>query len=298
MNIVSMTGFGSACCDDDSVAITVEIKTVNSRFADFNIKMPKEYTPFEIELRKEVTNVLKRGRFDIYITKQVKSSSSENLAFNRPLCTSFMELYKDLLNEYKISDVNDSLRGDFLNTLLLKKEIVDYSQDSPSFDNEKSLLFSALHQAIEKVYEMRVIEGKSLAENLSDLFQELKTICQNILTLKDSVVDNYITKLKERISKLVPDIQVDQQRLAMEIALFADKVDITEEVTRLQSHLQQINLCAEQTPNGRTFDFLVQECGREFNTITSKIQSWDIQNLAVSGKACLEKIREQIQNIE
>ncbi len=292
MKIVSMTGYGCSEKENDLLAVCVEIKTVNSRFLDFNLRLPREYSQFEIEIRKQINAMLKRGRVDLIITRRTNIQSTAELEFNKPLFDAYLKLYTEC-------DGEEGVKKQFIKELLLKKEIADSSQSTTEVDEaEKNLLFDGIREALTKLYEARVKEGAELEKYLLNEINNLDSCRTTIATKAAAAPARYKDKLNERLSKLVSDADFDKTRLEQEVAIFADRVDITEELVRLESHLKLFLKEMENTPNGRSLEFVLQECGREFNTIASKAQDAEIQTIVVSAKAALERIREQVQNVE
>jgi uncharacterized protein (TIGR00255 family) len=299
VKIVSMTGFGQSSQKKANVSLAVEIRTVNSRYLDFNIKLPREYSKYELEIQRLIAETLKRGRVDLCVTKQLCLAQTCQLNLNRPLFDAYINLYRSLSEEFCPSNMVDSASDKlFIQSLLAKRDIVDFTEENIETEVEEELLFSTIKEALQGVLVMRLKEGEALARDLSNHLTQLECLRTQIKEKSENTPENYQKKLLERLLKLSPDLDIDPQRLAAEVAIFADRVDISEELTRLRSHFDQIMLAAENTPNGRTIEFLIQECGREFNTIASKAQSAEVQALTVSAKACLEKVREQLQNIE
>jgi len=288
----SMTGFGRAKLESESREYLVEIKSVNHKYCDINVKLPRNLLFLEDRVRKIVLNKLHRGKIDIYITYIDSGIANKEVIINKKLAKTYIEGLKQLAKETnidsKIEITEISKLPDVLN-------IQPKEQDEQTIWSEIS---NCLESAIENLVTMRRQEGKKITQDLIERLGKIEKIVNQISQLSTGLVEEYIVKLEQRI-KEITNIEVDQTRLSQEIVIFADKSSIEEEVTRLKSHIYQLKQMLEQDEStGKKMDFLMQEMNREANTIGAKSTSLNITNLVVELKTILEDIREQIQNIE
>jgi len=288
----SMTGFGRAKLESESREYLVEIKSVNHKYCDINVKLPRNLLFLEDRVRKIVLNKLHRGKIDIYITYIDSGIANKEVIINKELAKTYIEGLKQLAKETnidsKIEITEISKLPDVLN-------IQPKEQDEQTIWSEIS---NCLESAIENLVTMRRQEGKKITQDLIERLGKIEKIVNQISQLSTGLVEEYIVKLEQRI-KEITNIEVDQTRLSQEIVIFADKSSIEEEVTRLKSHIYQLKQMLEQDEStGKKMDFLMQEMNREANTIGAKSTSLNITNLVVELKTILEDIREQIQNIE
>ena len=290
--IKSMTGFGRGQAQVDGLSFTVEIKAVNHRYGDVNIKSPRLLVPLESKIKKQVLTVLKRGKIDLFITQEHTSQLANKPVVDHQVARAYVEAFKDL---QQVSGCSGEISLEFL---AAQKDVL-VLQDV-EFDRDK--LWDCLSQAIKNalilIQEMRQKEG---AATQVDMETRLALLSQFIVELEKSAAKvplEWQQKLKDRLARLQEN-GGDPQRVAQEIAIFADRCDISEEITRFNSHLGQFSdLLQLQEPVGRQLDFLVQELNREANTIGSKSNDAILTRQVVALKAELEKIREQVQNIE
>jgi len=292
--IRSMTGYGKGEYENELYRFTVEIKSVNHRYGDVLVKLPRHISYLEDTIKKRVKESLKRGKIDIYINLEYIKESAIDVKVDIPLALSYKEALEDLVKNLKLEEEIK------LDDILTMDEIVRTERRELDEDLLEECLMNALDMAIENILQMRLKEGQELKE---DLLLKLDLI-QDMLELVDEraplVVEEYRDKLRERISELLDDsLEIDEDRLSIEVAIFADKCSIDEEIVRLRSHIKQFkSILEEDNPVGRKLDFLVQEFNREINTIGSKANDMEISKYVVDLKAEVEKIREQIQNIE
>ncbi len=291
--IKSMTGYGKGQSRAGGIALGVEIKTVNHRFGDISVKAPRFLMPFEHEVKKRVGERLKRGKIDVYVTQE----SSETLAavpvLNKPLAQAYIDVFSRAKVEY-------DLEGEMTLSLLTgQRDVITLEEAAFDQGQVKSCLEEALGLALEAVERMRRNEGRSTLADIEAKFGVITALLDKVKERAPLIPDEWKSKLRERLARIEGEFEVDPQRLAQEVALFADRCDISEEIARIESHLQQFNdLLGAGEPVGRQLDFLVQELNREANTMGSKSNDADLTRLVVSLKAELEKIREQAQNVE
>ena len=290
--IRSMTGFGRGKYENEGREYLVEVKSINHKYCDIGIRLPRIFNGIEYKIRQEVANRISRGKIDVYIEFRDNSADESSINFNKELAKVYI---KDLIELGKETNIN----YDFNVIDVVKMPDVLRKED----DNDEDLFFKelsvALNQALDKFLEMREFEGNKLKEDIEKRLDILDEKIPEIIKKSTGLVDEYIVKLGERIKEVLKTDVVDEARLAQEVVIYSDKISIEEELTRLKSHVSQFRkLLNESSPIGKKLDFLTQEINRETNTIGSKTNSLDITNLVVDLKTEIENIREQIQNIE
>ena len=291
---ISMTGFGRGEYKDDNYQFLVECKTINHKYADINIRLPRKLSFLEDKSRILVKDYIKRGRVDLYIKLDLLGSEDVNLKFDEELATQYVSILKQIKDKFDLVDD--------ISVMNIAKfpDVIKTEEKEDDEDKLWSMLKVALENALLKLKEMRSEEGKKLAEDIQNRCDLLKNYIEDIEKYSYNVVIDYKEKLKNRISDMLEDPSIiDESRLAQEVAIYADKSSITEEIVRFKSHIEQLkNTVVKNESIGRKIDFLIQEMNRETNTIGSKSSDLNITNLVVEVKSELEKIREQIQNIE
>jgi len=291
--IRSMTGFGMGQYEENGRSFSVEIKSVNHRYSDVSIRLPRQLSYLEDNIKKLLLNNISRGKIDIYISQDKFSEEDISVSVDYVLAESYIKALYELRDKYNLEDdISVSLISrfpDILNVTKAKEE-----------DSEVWRILSiAIEKALSGFMAMRENEGEKLAEDIARRAEYIKSIVKSIEARSPEVVQEYKIKLEERIKELLGDVTIDENRLAAEVAIFADKCSITEEIVRLYSHIDQLlEILHEDQPVGRKLDFLVQEMNREINTIGSKASDMAISKYVVEAKSEIEKIREQIQNIE
>ena len=291
--IKSMTGFGRCEVLKDSRKFTVELKSVNHRYLDVNIRMPKKLNFFETSIRTLLKSYADRGKVDIFITYEDLSQSQVSVKYNAALAAEYLKYLNQMAEEFSLdNDVRVS-------TLSRYPEVFTMEECSEDEDELWNGLKEALEGAFSQFVEMRTKEGERLKE---DILLKLDLLSEKIRFIEErspQIIAEYRTKLEEKMRELLEDTQIDDNRIAAEVILFADKICTDEEVVRLKSHIQHMKETLEESNGiGRKLDFIAQEMNREANTILSKANDLDISNRAISLKTEIEKIREQIQNIE
>jgi len=293
--IKSMTGFGRGEYADEKRRIVTEIKTVNHRYADVSIRMPRRYSFAEERVKNTVKTIAKRGKIDVSILIEYITESDVNIQLNEMAAEQY---YANLI---ALKDKFD-LDGDI--SLELLSSLPDVLKTVPDVEDEeeisKALEISA-NLAAQNLDTMRIAEGSKLAEDILMRGEIIKNVVAEIEKKAPQITEAYYEKLQERIKELTKNVvEIPEERIATEAAIFADKSNITEELVRLDSHISQMtSIISKSTqPDGKKLDFLVQEMNREANTIGSKANDIDITNMMIDIKSEIEKIREQIQNIE
>lgn len=291
---VSMTGFGRGEYKDDNYYFLVECKTINHKYADINIRLPRKISFLEDKARNLIKNHIKRGRVDLYIKLDLLGSEDVNLKFDETLATQYVNILSQIKDKF---DVIDDIS---VMNIAKFADVIKSEEKEEDEDLLWSMFKEALEEALENLKEMRIEEGEKLAEDVVMRCDLLKNYIDEIEKYSYNVVIDYKEKLNNRINEILdnPSI-VDENRLAQEVAIYADKSSITEEIVRFNSHIEQLKKTVIKDESiGRKIDFLIQEMNRETNTIGSKSSDLNITNLVVDIKSELEKIREQIQNIE
>jgi uncharacterized protein (TIGR00255 family) len=292
--IKSMTGFGRGESTDGVHNFNLEIKTVNHRYNDIIVKMPKHLSYLEEKIKKIIKNRINRGRVEVYINLEYISESEIDVKVDIPLAKAYKAGLDTIIEELNI---NENIR---LSHLLSISEIIKTERKELDEDITWNCLNNALDTALDSVIKMRTDEGIALKADMEVQLMKIENMINKIEKRSPLVVLEYREKLKERIKELLDvDCNVDEERINYEVVFFADKSDINEEVVRLKSHIKQFLQTLEaKEPVGRKLDFLIQEMNREINTIGSKANDLIISNNVVDIKSELEKIREQVQNVE
>lgn len=292
--IKSMTGFGRGESTDGVHNFNLEIKTVNHRYNDIIVKMPKHLSYLEEKIKKIIKNRINRGRVEVYINLEYISESEIDVKVDIPLAKAYKAGLDTIIEELNI---NENIR---LSHLLSISEIIKTERKELDEDITWNCLNNALDTALDSVIKMRTDEGIALKADMEVQLMKIENMINKIEKRSPLVVLEYREKLKERIKELLDvDCNVDEERINYEVVFFADKSDINEEVVRLKSHIKQFLQTLEaKEPVGRKLDFLIQEMNREINTIGSKSEDLIISNCVVNIKSELEKTREQVQNVE
>ena len=291
--IRSMTGYGKASLSIDGREYQVEIKSVNHRYLDINIKMPKTLGYLEETIKKEISEKIKRGKIDVFITFENNSQEGRDIKINKELAKIYINQLKELAQEENISsniEVIDIAK--FPDILTIKIE-----QEDEKIKNE---ILQVTKDATDKIIEMKNVEGQKIAQDLLTRIEKIKNKIEEISKKSTGLIEEYVVKLEKRIKEILKTEEIDKSRLAQEVVIYADKCSVEEEITRLKSHIYQFkNLIADNNGTiGKKLDFIIQEMNRETNTIGSKANNLDITNGVIDIKTELEDIREQTQNIE
>lgn len=291
---ISMTGFGRGEFKNDNYHFLVECKTINHRYCDINIRLPRKISFLEDRIRNYVKNFIKRGRVDLYIKLDLIESEDVSLKFDDKLATQYIGILKQIKDKFDLQDDISVM------SVARFPDIIKCEDKEEDQDLYWSMLKVALDITLEKLGQMRQEEGKKLSEDTLKRCDILSDLIDQIEKYSGTIVYEYKERLNNRIDEILenPSI-IDENRLAQEVAIFADKSSITEEIVRFRSHIEQLKTTVVKNDSiGRKIDFLIQEMNREVNTTGSKSSNINITNLVVEVKSELEKIREQIQNIE
>ena len=290
----SMTGFGMGEYKDDKYNISVECKTINHKYLDVNPRLPRKVSFLEDRLRQLVKDDISRGRVAMFLKFDTVSSSGAKLVYDEDLAKQYFEILKRIKDGFDLKQE--------INPVEISKfpEVVSVTEA----EDDEEILWNALREASEKALmslsNMRKEEGTKLEKDIIERSNLLEKYIDDVERFSDTVVEDYRSRLNQRIGEILENpALVDEARLAQEVAIYADKSSITEEIVRFRSHINQLrNTIVNDDSIGRKLDFLIQEMNREVNTIGSKSSAIDITNLVIQIKAELEKIREQVQNIE
>lgn len=289
----SMTGFGRSKYETEGREYSVEIKSVNNRYSDINIKLPRSISFLEEKVKKTITNSISRGKVDVFINFTNNSEKGKNIKINTELAKQYIEELRKLQEETQVID-NIGIMD-----ICKMPEVLNLKTED---DDEEVLwqeLLECLNNAITSFIFMRENEGTKIREDLEKRISCVKDKIEEISKISSGLVEEYVVKLEKRVNELLKTSVIDETRLAQEIVIYSDKCSVEEELTRLRSHISQfLNLLNETNPIGKKLDFLIQEMNRETNTIGSKANNLEITNLVVDIKTEIENIREQVQNIE
>lgn len=290
--IKSMTGYGKANLSKNLREYQIEIKSVNHRYLDISVKMPKNLSYLEEIIKKEISTKIKRGKIDVFITFENNSTEGKEIKINTELAKMYIEQLKELAEK-------ENILADIQVTEVSKYPDVLNIQTNQEDETIKDEILETVQMAVKNLVQMRQVEGKQISKDLLKRLENIQTKVNEISNLSTGLIEEYIVKLEERIKQILKDQEIDQSRLAQEVVIYADKCSIQEEVTRLNSHISQFKtMLNSDEAIGKKLDFIIQEMNRETNTIGSKANNLNITNGVIDIKAEIENIREQVQNIE
>ncbi len=291
--IKSMTGFGRGTSESEASSFIVEIKTVNHRYFELNARMPRTLISLEDGIRKYVNDKIKRGKVDIFITQNQVANEDMSVVVNESLAENYVEALHNLRDKY---DLRDDISA---TTLARFPEVLKLEQKEEDLEKTWKILLPAVEEAVHNLVSMRQQEGEKL---LIDITKRCECISSNVDIINrrvPEVTEEYRARLLKKVEEILAEKSIDENRIAMEVVLQADKSCVDEEIVRLKSHVAQvIKTFKLGEPIGRKLDFIVQEMNREANTIASKVNDLELTNIALDIKSDIEKIREQVQNIE
>lgn len=291
--IKSMTGFGRCEVAENNRKFTVEMKAVNHRYLDVNIKMPKTLNFFESAIRTELKNYIARGKVDVFITYEDLSEHTSAVRYNRELAAEYLQYLRQMAEDFGL---DDDVR---VSTLSKYPEVFTMEEAGMDEDEIWKELQKAVAGAAKMFVESRIIEGEHLRDDLIEKLDHMLELVDFITERSPKIVEEYRRKLTDKVRDLLGDNTVDENRLLTEVTIFADKVCVDEELVRLKSHIKTTRKALlEGGSIGRKLDFIAQEMNREANTTLSKSNDLEISNCAIELKTEIEKVREQIQNIE
>ena len=288
----SMTGFGRANLESNGKNYIIEIKTVNNKYSDITVKSPKRLSFMEDKIRKQVANRITRGKVEVSVSFFDFSNKSKNVVLNKEIAKEYIKQLREIADENNLSEnisvVEIAKLPDILNSI-----------DS---DNDEEIInetLQCLNMALDSLIDMRKAEGENIKQDLLVRIERVKNLVDRITANSKGIVEEYVSKLEKRVKEILKNDVVDENRIAQEAVIYADKTSIEEELTRLNSHIVQFNeLVNPDGPVGKKLDFMIQEMNRETNTIGSKAGSGEITKAVIDLKVELEDIREQVQNIE
>lgn len=292
--IKSMTSFGRAQNEEEAnTCFSIEMKSVNHRYLDINIRMPRNMLSLEEKIRNIISKRLSRGKVDVFINYKNYGNNIGKANLNMDLAKEYYECLKQIQKELNIID-------DISVTKIARfPEVITLEEPQEDLDKIYEKISPLIESALNLMEEMRIREGEKLKADILSKVQMIKCYVEEIEKAADSIPKNYKKKLEEKLGELLSGVDIDESRIAQEVAILADKAAIDEEITRLKSHLSQVvNTLDLNEPVGRKLDFIIQEMNREANTIASKSTDISMTNIVIDIKNIIEKIREQVQNIE
>ena len=291
--IKSMTGFGRCEIAEGERKFTIEMKSVNHRYLDINIKMPKKLNFFESAIRNFLKTYMERGKVDMFITYEDLTESHMVLKYNEDIAAGYMKYMAQMAEQFDLeNDMTVSRLARYPDVFVMEEQTVDEKEIW-------ALLEKALKGACEQFVQTRITEGENLKTDILGKLDDMVSKVDFIEERSPQIVEEYRTKLTDKVQELLTDGTVDESRIATEVTIYADKICTDEEIVRLKSHITHMRDTLEEKEGiGRKLDFIAQEMNREANTILSKANDLEISNYAIGLKTEIEKIREQIQNIE
>ncbi len=288
----SMTGFGRASLESNGKNYIIEIKTVNNKYSDITVKSPKRLSFMEDKIRKQIANRITRGKVEVSVSFFDFSNKSKNVVLNKEIAKEYIKQLREIADENNLSEnisvVEIAKLPDILNSI-----------DSDNDEEIAGEALKCLNMALDSLIEMRKAEGENIKQDLLVRIERVQNLVDKIAENSKGIVEEYVSKLEKRVKEILKTDVVDENRIAQEAVIYADKTSIEEELTRLNSHIVQFKeLVNSDGPVGKKLDFMIQEMNRETNTIGSKAGSGEITKAVIDLKVELENIREQIQNIE
>ncbi|MFK9092367.1 YicC/YloC family endoribonuclease [Bacillus salipaludis] len=290
--VISMTGFGRGKAVSGSFSVNVEVKTVNHRFSEMNIRMPRQLLKIEDKIKKKLNQHIRRGRVEVYVSVEGEGVVTRKVHVDWNLIEEYFQFIEQTRSKYGIEETIT------LRDLLNRTDLLHIEESEAGNEEIENLVLSAVEEAVILLKQMRMAEGEELKKDLLAITSQLEANVFDLQKYAPLVVQSFKERLTKRMQEFVNG-QLDETRILTEVAVFADKADINEEITRLKSHIQQfLQTLSDQEPIGRKLDFIVQEMNREANTIGSKANDSNIAKKVVEIKSLLEKLKEQVQNIE
>ncbi len=288
-----MTGYGAAKVSADGITVSVDLKSVNNRYLETSVRLPRVYLSLEEDIKNVVKQHISRGKVDVFITIDSSEADSVSVSINRKLAGSYVEAFREISELFSLPfDITSGMVGRIPEVFTVEKTEADNGIVS-------GILFEALRGAVEDFNSMRAREGEKLLTDIRKRLQTIGGIVDRIELKAEETLIAYRSRLTQKMTEVLSSSGVDETRILSEAAIFADRIAIDEETVRLRSHISQMeNFFEAGSPIGKKMDFLIQEFNREANTIGSKCQNSDIAHTVVELKSEIEKIREQIQNIE
>lgn len=291
--VKSMTGFGRSERVTDAYKIVVEMKSVNHRFCDINIKLPKKISFFETNIRTYLKKYIERGKVDVFITYEDFSDDNVKLKYNKDVAEKYMGYFEEMSKDFGIENsITPEQLGGFPDVFTVEEQAVDQ-------DELWKIIETSLDEAAKMFVQSRITEGENLKKDMIDKLDGMRAAVDYIEEISPELVEEYRRKLTDKITEVLDNPVIDENRIATEVVIYADKICVDEETVRLKSHISSTKKILENGGSvGRKLDFIAQEMNREANTILSKANSLDVSDKAIQLKTDIEKVREQIQNLE
>ena len=289
----SMTGYGKGFAENESARVTIEMKSVNHRYLDLNIKLPKKLNFLESQIRNKISESIFRGKVDVYITLNEHSDACYKVSINDIIAKEYFDSIAEMAE--KLGVENDMKASNIVRL----PDVIELEETDSDEDSLKELVLSALSDCINQFVDSRIAEGARLEKDLVSKMDEMLVLVDKLEKRSPVIIEEYKERLTTKIHELLEDNNIDENRIAQEVTIYADKVCIDEEMVRLKSHVAETRSVFELDKEvGRKLDFLAQELNREANTILSKSTDVEIADIGITLKTLIEKVREQIQNIE
>ncbi|MCR4568181.1 MAG: YicC family protein [Pseudobutyrivibrio sp.] len=289
----SMTGYGKGFAENTDARVTIEMKSVNHRYLDLNIKLPKKLNFLESTIRNKISESVFRGKVDVYITLNEHSDACYQVSINDAIAQKYFDSISAMAEKL---GVDNDLKASNISRL---PDVIELEEIEADEDGLKSLVLNALEECVAQFVESRIAEGERLEKDLLAKMDEMLSLVTSLEQRSPQIIEEYTVRLKNKISELLEDTRIDESRIAQEVVLYADKICIDEEMVRLKSHVCETkDVFKLDKEVGRKLDFLAQELNREANTILSKSTDVEIADIGITLKTLIEKVREQIQNIE
>lgn len=291
--IQSMTGFGRGEAANEKYKVTIEMKSVNHRYLDLSVRLPRKLNFYEPAIRNQVKEFAKKGKIDIFVSIEQLQENAESIQYNPQIAAAYLSGISQMADEFSIDGTIQAYQ------LARFPDVFTKAEEDDNEEEWIPIVTQALRDACEKFAESRRIEGEKLAKDLSDKLDHISDLVDKIETRSPQIVEEYRKKITEKVEQLLGDTQIDENLLATEIVMFSDKICVDEEMVRLRTHVEHVKETLAVGENiGRKLDFLIQEMNREANTTLSKANDSEVSEYGIDLKTEIEKIREQIQNIE
>ena len=291
--IQSMTGFGRGEAANEKYKVTIEMKSVNHRYLDLSVRLPRKLNFYEPAIRNQVKEFSKRGKIDIFVSIEQLQENAESIQYNPQIAAAYLSGISQMADEFSIDGTIQAYQ------LARFPDVFTKAEEDDNEEEWIPIVTQALRDACEKFAESRRIEGEKLAKDLSEKLDHISDLVDKIETRSPQIVEEYRKKITEKVEQLLGDTQIDENLLATEIVMFSDKICVDEEMVRLRTHVEHVKETLAVGENiGRKLDFLIQEMNREANTTLSKANDSEVSEYGIDLKTEIEKIREQIQNIE
>ena len=289
----SMTGYGKGIAENSDARVTIEMKSVNHRYLDLNIKLPKKLNFLESTIRNKISESVFRGKVDVYITLNEHSDACYQVSINDAIAQKYYDSISAMADKLGI---DNDMKASSISRL---PDVIELEEMEADEDSLKTLVLEALDACVAQFVDSRIAEGNRLESDLIAKMDEMLVLVDRLEARSPQIIEEYRTRLKTKVSELLEDTHIDEARVAQEVVIYADKICIDEEMVRLKSHVSETRGVFDLDKEvGRKLDFLAQELNREANTILSKSTDVEIADIGITLKTLIEKVREQIQNIE